>query len=681
MRLILAIVMVTSALAEEGKWTPAQLLRFPAPELRRMGLHVPASKLWDARRGTGLLSAAISTVGCSGGLVSPDGLFVTNHHCLFSIVEEHSSPGRDLITNGFIARSREEELKGRASRLRVMRRFTDVTEAVRAAAPADAGDLARTKAIEAKQKQLVAECEKNAETRCLVAVFEGGLQYVLVEALEFTDVRLVYAPPRAIGEFGGEDDNYRWPRHTGDFAIGRVYRDGKPYKPETFFPMSRQGLKDGDFVMVLGYPGITFRSMTAAEMDYVRERFALSIDVLGELIRRVEETSKGSAEGTIAMAPAVKRYANLHTRARGQVAGLRRSGTLESRAKADDAVMQWAAGKLDYTKSAEAKRELDRLVAERRATLARDYLLGLKPPTALSHALTLVRLATERAKPESERLAEYLPRNVPTLRNQFVREQKSFFRPSDEAMFSCWAERVRALQGRERVAAMDRMPAVRELYEQTKVTDAGEAQKMFEESVQQLRARRDPLLEFAFALDVDLRAMEDEERRYNGALARLRPEWRKAVIAQAGRPVAPDANGTLRVSLAHVQGMVPQDGMVYRPFTTLAGMLEKHTGQEPFAMPPFLLEKARAVDAAKVPLNFLADGDTSGGSSGSPVLNGRGELVGLNFDRPWESVAGDFGFSGPYSRNINVDIRFLLWLLEVQGADAILRELGGPVRF
>ena len=200
---------------------------------------------------------------------------------------------------------------------------------------------------------------------------------------------------------------------------------------------------------------------------------------------------------------------------------------------------------------------------------------------------------------------------------------------------------------------------------------------MFEETTEQLRARHDPLLDFAFALDYDLRAWQAETRSYEGAVARLRPEWRRAVIARAGKPVAPDANSTLRVSFAHVKGFVPRDGVLYTPFTTLAGMIEKHTGVDPFAVPPMILNAAKNVKAERVPLNFLSDADTTGGNSGSPVVNGKGELVGLNFDRVWENVANDFGYNPEVARNINVDIRFFLWLLkDVQHADSLLKELG-----
>ena len=209
-RILTGIVFLSSLVfAEEGKWTPQQVLELDPAWLKSMGLQLPVSRLWDPQRGTGLLSAAVSTGGCSGGFVSPDGLILSNHHCFFGIVQEHSRPGRDLITDGFLAKSQAEELPSKTMRVTVPRKFTDVTKDVVAAGAASKSDLDRTKAIEARQKELVTQCEKPGGLRCQVAVFDGGLSYTLIEAIDLTDIRLVYAPPRAIGEFGGEPDNFR----------------------------------------------------------------------------------------------------------------------------------------------------------------------------------------------------------------------------------------------------------------------------------------------------------------------------------------------------------------------------------------------------------------------------------------------------------------------------------------
>jgi hypothetical protein len=677
--------------ADEGKWTPQQLLQFDAAWLKKQGLELPVSRLWDPTRGTGLLAATISTGGCSAGFVTNTGLFLTNHHCLFGIVQEHSGPARDLITRGFVAASPDEELRGKTARITVPHRFTDVTKDIEAAVPAGATDLARTKAIEVKQKALVAACEKTPGMRCNVAVFDGGLQYVLVSAIELTDVRLVYAPPRSIGEFGGEPDNFRWPRHTGDFAIGRAYKDGKPYQSEFYFPIARTGVKPGDFVMVLGYPGRTIRSMTASEMANERDfRFKLRVEIYGEWIRALEESARGSAQGAIAVAATLKSLNNNHTNAQGQLAGLARGHILEKQQDRDSADASWAGQNAGFDKSVEAKMDLDRLAAQRRRTATRDFLFQIiKPgPIALYHASTLVRLAAERAKPDAERDPDYMNRELPALSNTLQRGQSSFYRLADEAMLTVWLQRAWKLGATERIQAIDRLvprdripQTVTALYAGTKVTDAVERAKMFEETIDQLHARKDPLLELAFALEPELRAWQAETQTTEGAVARLRPLWRRAVIAHAGKPVAPDANSTLRVSFAHVTGYSPSDGVLYTPQSTLAGMIEKNTGEEPFAVPGILIDAARLVKPEQIPLDFLADADTTGGNSGSPVINGRGELVGLNFDRVWENVANDFGYNPDVARNISVDVRFLMWLLEVQKADGILKELAAaPVK-
>lgn len=671
----------------EGKWTPEQVLQLDRAWLKRQGLELPVTRLWDPQRGTGLLAAAVNIGGCSAGFVSSTGLILTNHHCLFALLQEHSRPGRDLIANGFLARSLEEELPGRTARVTVPRKFTDVTQPVLSAVPAGASDLARQQSIENKQKELVAACEQKPGARCRVAAFDGGLQYVLIESFELADVRLVYAPPRAIGEYGGETDNWMWPRHTGDFAMARAYLNGRPYQPEFHFQISRAGVKPGEFVMVLGYPGRTLRSLTAAEMALQRDGwFALRAEVYFEWIRLLEEASRGNEGGAIAVASTLKSLNNAAKNARGQLAGLARGRIIARQEDEEKAVVAWAAGRPEFQPAVQARAGLKALAEARRRTARRDFLFQVIPNGALAlrHATQLVRLAAQRAKPDMQRDPDYMERELPRLQARLERDQKSFFRPADEALFRSWVELALKLEPDARIAAVDRAfppgraaGLVARLYAETRVTDPAERLRMFSESEQQLRARHDPLLDFAFALDQELRAFDATMRRHDGAVTRLRPLWRKAVLAHAGRPVAPDANGTLRVSFAHVKGYSPREAVEYLPQTTLAGMLEKCTGAEPFALPPALLDEARSADPAKVPLNFLADADTTGGNSGSPTLNGRGELVGLNFDRVWENVANDFGYNPEVARNVNVDIRFLLWLLEhVDQARNLLAELG-----
>ncbi|AKJ05733.1 dipeptidyl-peptidase 7 [Archangium gephyra] len=708
--LLLLSLVAAPALAGEGKWTPQQVLELDPAWLKAQGLQVPPTRLWDPKRGTGLLAGAVSVNGCTGAFIAETGLVITNHHCVFPILQEHSTPQRDLITQGFLAKGREEELPGQGSRIHVPRSFTDVTKEMYAAVPEGADDLTRQKALERKEKELVAECEKRPATRCRVASFDGGVQFVLSDSVELADVRLVYAPPRGVGEYGGDEDNWTWPRHTGDFSIIRAYSapDGSaakysaqnvPYKAEFFFPLATEGVKPDDFVMVLGYPGTTFRALLAEDMAERQSRFyPRVIDVYGELIRILEEEGEKDPAGKIAVASNLKAMRNRYKNSGGQLAGLKRGRIVQKQRESEAAVVAWAEKRKEHAGALSARAELLSLQAERAKTFEREFLLdtvrgAVKAPGL---AVMLARLSQERAKPDLERRPEFMERELPRLADRLEREQKNLFTAADKRMFLALVRRAQGLGAGERIAAIDkyfgRTYAEKEvsakldaLYANTKVLELSERQKMAGETEAQLRARKDPLLDFGLELSAEVVALEEQRDRRAGANVRLMPQWRRAVMAHAGKPVAPDANSTLRVSFAKVKGYAPRDGALYTPQTTLAGVMEKHTGQAPFAVP----EKVAAAAEAKkhgpwvdkrlkdVPVNFLADADTTGGNSGSPTVNGKGQLVGINFDRVWENVANDFGYNPDVARNVNVDVRYVLWLLDqVEDADGLLRELG-----
>jgi hypothetical protein len=699
------------ALAVEGKWTPDQILEHDPKWLLDLGLEIPPDRLWS-REGGGLLEAAVKIDGCSAGFISQQGLLITNHHCAFGILQQHSTPERDLITQGFLARGSAEELGGAGTRATVPHRITDVTAEVEGAVPAGADDLARFRAIERKQKEMVAACEKVPNMRCQVAAFDGGVKYLRIEMMEFPDVRVVYSPPRSVGEYGGEIDNWSWPRHTGDFTLLRVYAgpDGRPaaksdanvpYHPRQYFPVSPAGIQPGAFVMLAGYPGLTLRSLIEPEM---RERAELFFPRRAELyaawIALMDEASQKDDVARIALADRMKGLANREKNSRGQVAGIQRGRILENKAVSEREILAWAASRPDQAGAVAAREELARLFAEKNRAWERDFLLdqaksGAKP---LDLALTLARWAGEKAKPDLEREPDYQERERERLGERLERDQKRLHLPTEAALIADLFARFAALPEAERVPAVEAFlagardreairPKVGALLARTKVTDLAERKKMFAESAEQLRARKDPLLDLAFSLDADLRALKERDDRFKGAISRLRPQWQRAVIAHAGKPVAPDANGTLRVTLARVQGYSPRDAVYMRPRTKVSGVVEKHTGVEPFDAPDALLAAAPRSSQSRwadpelkdVPVCFLADADTTGGNSGSPVVNGRGELVGVNFDRVWENVANDFGFNPDVARNVSVDIRYLLWLLDATHGEAarpILNEMG-----
>jgi hypothetical protein len=713
---LLLLSFLSFPLGFEGKWTPEQLLQIDPAFLKQQGLELEPRKLWDPARGTGLLAATVLTPGCSGAFISPDGLFVTNHHCLFSFLQENSTPERDYITEGYLARSRDAELTSQTFRVSIPKRFTDVTAQILAAVPKKADDAARLKAIDRKQNDLVVACEKQPGIRCKVSAYDGGVSYILAEAFEVADVRLVWAPPRAVGEYGGEVDNWMWPRHTGDFAIGRLYvapdgssrttnRENVPFKSEFYFPLSTKGISPGDFIMVLGYPGTTYRALTAAEMDERGQLwFPKREELFGEWIRIMEETPKGDPAGEIAVSDMLKTLQNRYKNAQGQIAGLARGRILEKQREADAAVLEWARQRPEHKGAVAAYGELAKVVEEQRRNWDHDFLLdqvkfavgsSTPGPRALYVGNAIARASRQRVKPDVERNVDFMERNAPKLRAKVEREQKNFHAATDKALFISWVKRALALPKESRIAAVDRSFAglsepdiarkVEELYASSKLFVVEERMTMLGESEAQLKGRKDPLVDFLLALDEEIAELGRRRENWDGAISRLRPQWRRAVIAAAGKPVAPDANTTLRVTFGHVKGYQPRDGVLFVPQTTLSGLVAKHTGEEPFDVPESILSAARAGKVGRwkderlgdVPVAFLSDADTTGGNSGSPTVNGRGELVGINFDRVWENVANDFGFNPDVARNVNADVRYMLWILDqVQNAEELLKELG-----
>jgi hypothetical protein len=692
-------LLAAPALAGEGKWTPQQVLAQGPAWVKAQGFALPLERLWDEKSGGGLLANAVQLPGCSGSFVSAEGLLITNHHCADGILQEHSTPQANLSLHGTLARTRAEEKKAGAFRIQVPRAFRDVTGEVLAAVPPGATDRQRFEAVEAQQKALVAECEKTPGTRCQFAEFDGGLFFTLTEFEEIRDVRLVYAPPLGVGNFGGEVDNWSWPRHTGDFALLRAYKDGQPYRPRHFFPVSTEGVREGDAVAVLGYPGRSYRSWIADEMKEREELWFPAIrDLNAEWIGILDEEAGRSPEAAIATIDDRRGLENTRKNAEGQIAGLRRGRIVEKQRTADERVLAWAAKQPDGPPATEAYQGLTRLNEERLRTWDRDFLLDVasRGPRGLRWPLSLARRSTEGQKPDALREPGTMERDLPRMRDQLERDQKRYAEAADRRLFRSWVKRALALPADQRIAAVDAAFAgaaddaaldgrIAQLYGASRVFDLEARKAMFDEAPDTLAARKDPLLDLGFALDAERKVLKDRRDTAAGATLRRRPAWRRAVIAEAGRPVAPDANGSLRVTFGRVRGYSPREAVTMAPQTTLAGAVEKHTGQDPFDLPAPVREAfaarrfGRWAEPAlgQVPIDLLSDCDTTGGNSGSPTIDGRGRLVGVNFDRVWENVANDFGYNPAVARNVSVDVRYMLWNLDViEGASELLKELG-----
>ncbi|MEM9453496.1 MAG: S46 family peptidase [Myxococcota bacterium] len=683
--------------ADEGQWMPKQIPQLDPARLRDMGLAMEPRDLWNPEDG-GLMRATVNLSGCSAGFVSPRGLLATNHHCAYGAIQANSSVEHDYLRDGFLAATLADELPAKGSTVKVLVSSEDVSEKIRTLAKAQADPAERARAVDRQRAQLVAECEAaSAGHRCQVAEFYNGYEYQLLRYLELTDVRLVYAPPSAIGNYGGELDNWMWPRHAGDFSLMRAYvgPDGKPapyaednvpYVPERHLEVGAEGVGPGDFVGILGYPGRTNRYLPAVEVKRQLEQFLPArVALYGEWIEILERRGAADPAVKIKVAAKLRSLANRHKNARGMIDGIRRNGLLSTRQEEDERLAAWAAEQgEDQTGVLDGLR---RLSEDRRASFDADFLLDnlSRGAGSLAIAIDLVRRAREQAKPDLERREAYKERATKRLWQRQQGRLRDYDRGVDQALLEVLFRRIEALPPERRFTGFGVADIARAL-RATKVTDPAFVKEAFDSAdAGTLAASRDPMLVLAHEL-VD--ALEEHERdgdRQRGERMVLGPRYFEMLKAVRGGPVYPDANGTLRLSVATVQGYSPRDGLVATPQTVVAGQVAKDTGADPFALPPAIKAAAAAApqtfwadpQLGDVPVDLLANGDTTGGNSGSPVIDGQGRWVGLNFDRVWENIAGDYGYNVERSRNIIVDVRYLLWVLdEVADAGALLDELG-----
>ncbi|MDQ3279878.1 MAG: S46 family peptidase [Acidobacteriota bacterium] len=693
---LLLLTAATSTLADEGMWMPQQMPQLAA-ELRKSGIAIDAQRLADLTGDP--MGAVVSLGNCTASFVSPDGLIVTNHHCAFGAIQHNSTKERDLIANGFVAHRLEDELPAApGTKVWVTTNIEDVTARINSGIKAKTTDAERARQIEKRSRELVAECEKGGGVRCRVAsVFEGS-QYLRTTQAELTDIRLVYAPSDRIGDFGGEIDNFEWPRHTGDFSFYRAYADGKPYHPKHWLKVSKSGVNEGDGVLVAGYPGRTFRYKTADEVrNYQDFVYPTSIRYFTETIRLLEAAGKDNRDVQIRNASRIKSLGNSLKNYTSVNEGFVKDRIYESRLAREKQMRDAIANDASLAKVASALDEIARVNTNTFRTRERDLLLewltGRASPM-LAQAYTIARASAERAKPEADRAPKYAEREWVALGAASARAQRTIDAASDRAVLRFFLTEAAKLPREQRLESLDAAvtaaggiePFLDRLYANTKVGEEAERSKMLGESAAQLAKRNDAMVQFATTLVPLMQKHEEEELASTGAMERLRPGYFEVLRKVSGGTLYPDANSTLRITFGRINGYSPKDGVWMTPQTTLHGVVEKEKGEEPFASPKALL--AAAADAAKVrpyvdpelhdvPVDFLSTCDTTGGNSGSPTLNANGELVGLLFDGNYESIDADFLFNPALTRSIHVDTQYMLWVLDVvDGADELVRELG-----
>ena len=699
---ILGLFCQTAAHAEEGMWLPNQT---PAlgDKLKTKGLELDPAILGDLKSAP--LNAIVSLGGCSAAFLSAEGLIATNHHCVYGSLQANSKPGQDYITDGFLAAGLSKELQAApGTRVYVIEDLRNVTADMNKGVTAKVEGLARFELLESNRKALIATCEKQANRRCDVRPYFGGQTYYLQQQLEIKDVRLVYAPAGGIGNFGGETDNWQCPRHTGDFGFYRAYvapdgssapfaKDNIPYRPKSWLKIAKTPLKEGDFVMVAGFPGVTTRLQTAAEVKFNFDKvYAIDQQLRADYSERIVQLTSGDPDTAIKYADILKGSDNYKKKLLGEIAGAEAIDLAGRKDAADKAFRDWlAADSARTTQYGGAISALDALVAEANQARIDNMRLGtIGRAQLLSSAQFAYRWANEREKPDAKRESGYQDRDR-LFAEQRLRRVESRFDPRiDRALLEQALAEYRKVAPDKRDAALEAKLTeigLDRLYADTKLGDTPTRLAWLDKAPAAFEASDDPFIQLAVAAYPLTLSDENKAKARAGKIQAARSVVMAGQLAFAkdqGRTLYPDANGSLRFTYGEVKGRA-RDGMIWTPFTTAEGFVAKQTGRGDFDAPDAAIAKLKARDFGKytdatlgtLPVNFLSTVDITNGNSGSSTLNARGEFVGLAFDGTLDGVVSDWAFEPSINRTIHVDARFMLWTMEkVDGAQRLLTEMG-----
>lgn len=714
-KLLIALSVVSCfAAADEGMWMPKQLPEI-SDKLKAAGLTIDPN---DISKLTEFPAAAIVSLGgCSASFVSPDGLVATNHHCAYNSIAHNSTPENDLLANGFLAKGLDAEVPAApGSRIFVTKAVDDVTNKVIDAKVTELTGKARLDAIEDNQKALVAECEEDEGHRCTVAAYYGSLEYYLIKQLEIKDVRLVHAPASGVGKFGGDTDNWMWPRHTGDYSFLRAYvspegesadysEDNVPYKPDYHLTIASEGLEEGDFVMALGYPGRTNRHRLPSEVKETFEwSYPKTVEQFQDSLDIIARETADDKDAELKYASRVAGLNNYLKNRQGMLDSFANSDLLERKQQEHKKLTEWVNS--DRTKKAlyaDGLNTIDTLLQQRHKKSRADYQLNNATPRLLSVARAVHRLAQEGTKPDAERKAGYQERDIPRFESYLAGMDRNFDAKVEKALDLHNLSSYMAQPKSERDAAFDKAMGLRDgmskdelsalidgWYESTSLLDRDSRMALLEFDPEQFEQSDDPFVKAAVALYPSDLEDEKKSEELSGKIQQAYADYMRAKIAfmqSKGEAVYPDANSTLRITYGNVAGRDhgTEDGNAWAPFTTLRGVTEKATGEGEFNAPEEQLKAIEAgdfgpyekADLNSVPVNYLATLDITGGNSGSAVLNHKGEFVGLAFDGTLDSIISDWDFNLENTRSIQVDTRYMLWQMEyVDHADNLLKELG-----
>lgn len=699
-----------AVLADEGMWIPMLLEKLNEAEMQRMGLRLTARDIYDINQSS--IKDAIFQFGggCTASAISADGLIITNHHCGYGAIQRLSTLENDLLTNGYWARNRKEELPCQGLSVSRLIRMEDVTSLVLEGVKPDMTEKKRSEIISANIRKITAEATKGTHYEAEIRPFFYGNEYYLFVNEVFKDIRLVGAPPSSIGNFGGDTDNWMWPRHTGDFALFRIYADNTnrpadyapsnvPYRPNHVIPVSLQGIREGDFTFVFGYPGRTEQYIPSFAVQMITEVMnPLRIQLRRQKLDIYESFMRQDPQVKLQYANKQKGLANAWKKWIGENYGIRRFNGIERKQQYEARFSEWIHQNQELQQKygdllpslEKAYQELALLQQEQICMAEAGF--GIELVRAARMLIALESL-TRSKNPDREKLQSELLKATESL-SQFY---KDYHQPLDYQVFITMLESYRKTLPPENLP-----PVFTELNRKFHGDPARYADYIYrrsmlassEKMMQWLQnftpakakiLRKDPGYQFATMLtEYHSSCILPELRRINTQIDSLMRIYMRAMMEfEPERRFYPDANSTLRIAYGNVRSYYPRDAVYYHYQTTIGGIIEKEDpAVEDYHVDPKLKELYLMGDFGEyasngtLPVCFIATNHTTGGNSGSPVLNGRGELIGLNFDRVWEGTMSDLIFDPDQCRNISLDIRFCLFVIDrVADARYLLDEM------